>query len=174
MPKDPSNEFVNELVNTYRYMMFKIAKGILCNDFLAEDAVQNAFLHIINNPDKILEIPVEKRGGYLNRTVTNACYDLIRKEKQKNECNIDDFEICSDSLDDEILSALTVEEIRTLLNELPERDQEILYLYLFNDYAPKEIAKNLHIPKRQISTYIERARKRLIKLLEERGYHYDV
>lgn len=128
MPKDLSNEFVNELVNTYRYMMFKIAKGILCNDFLAEDAVQNAFLHIVNNPDRILEIPVEKRGGYLNRTVTNACYDLIRKEKQKNECNIDDFEICSGSLDDKVLDDLTVDEIRALLNELPEKDQEILYL----------------------------------------------
>lgn len=94
---------------------------------------------------------------------------MIRKEKQRNECNIDDFEIFSGSFDDEVLLALTVEEIRTLLNELPEREQEILYLYLFNDYAPKDIARILHIPKRQISTYLERARKRLIKLLAERG-----
>lgn len=47
MPKNSDDEFVNELFNTYREMMFKITKGILCNDFLAEDAVQNAFLHII-------------------------------------------------------------------------------------------------------------------------------
>lgn len=73
MQKNAADEFVNELVNTYREMMFKIAKSILCNDFLAEDAVQNALLHIISDPDRISQIPIENRGGYLNRTITNAC-----------------------------------------------------------------------------------------------------
>lgn len=173
MPDNLDKDLLKELFETYREMMFKIAKDILCNDFLAEDAVQEAFLHIINDPDKILRIPIENRGRYLNTVVTNACYDLIRSESRRHECNIDDLEICSDSADNEALSALTVEEIRNLLNELSDRDQEILYLYLFNDYAPKDIAEALHIPKRQISTYIKRARKRLIKLLKERGITND-
>ncbi len=172
MSENLDTELLNELFETYREIMFKTAKGILCNDINAEDAVQEAFLHIINNPDKFSRIPIDKRGGYLNRVVANACYDFIRRENRRHECNIDDWEICSgSSSDDEVLSALTVEEIRDLLNELPERDQEILYLYLFNDYPPKEIARSMDIPKRYISTYIERARKRLIKLLKERGYH---
>ncbi len=173
VPDNPDADLLNELFEAYRDMMLKIAMGILCNDFLAEDAVQEAFLHIINDPDKISRIPVKNRGSYLNTVVTNACYDLLRSEKRRHKCNINDLEICSGSPDDEALSALTVDEIRNLLNELPDRDQEILYLYLFNDYAPKDIAEAMHIPKRQIGTYLGRARKRLIKLLKERGITND-
>ncbi len=173
MPDNPDAKLIKEQFATYRDMMCKIAKDILCNDFLAEDAVQEAFLHIIKDPDKISRIPVENRGRYLNTVVKNACYDLLRSEKRRHECNIDGLEICFNSADDEALSALTVEEIRNLLNELPEKDQEILYLYLFNDYDPKDIAEALNIPKRQIGTYLGRARKRLIKLLKERGITND-
>jgi len=175
MSENLDTESLNELFETYREIMFKTAKGILCNDINAEDAVQEAFLHIINNPDKFSQIPIEKKGGYLNKVVANACYDLIRSENRRHECNIDSFDICSgSSADDEVLSMLTIKEIRNMLNELPERDQEILYLYLFNDYSPKDVAKSIGIPKRQISTYIERARKRLIKLLKERGITNDI
>ncbi len=173
MPDDLDTDLLNELFKTYRNMMFKIAVGILCNDILAEDAVQEAFLHLIKDPDKILQIPVENRGHYLNTVVTNACNDLLRSKKRRRECNIDELEVCSNSADDEVLSAITVEEIRNLLNELPEKDQEILYLYLFNDYTPKEIAEAMNIPKKQIGTYLGRARKRLIKLLKERGITND-
>ncbi len=175
MPDNSDADLLKELFETYREMMFKTAKGILCNDFNAEDAVQEAFLHIINNLDRISQISIENRGSYLNKVVTNVCYDLVRNKNRRHECNIDDFELCSgSSADDEVLSMLTIKEIRNMLNELPKRDQEILYLYLFNGYSPKDVAKSMGIPKRQISTYIERARKRLIKLLKERGITNDV
>ncbi len=174
MSGNTDDKLLSGLFEEYKQMMFKIAMGILHNISDAEDAVQDAFVHIINNLKRFSRIPAGKRKAYLNKVVKNICYDRIRKEKRRHECNIDDFDLCSGSVDDEVFLALTVEEIRNLLNELPERDQEILYFYLFDDYPPKDIAKIMGIPQEQISTYIERARKQLIKLLKERGITNDI
>lgn len=175
MPKKTDDSLLSELFTENRQMMFKIAFSILQNNADAEDAVQEAFLHISNNLERVSEIPVDDRIGYIIEIVKNVCYDQIRSKNRRQICNIDEFEISTgNSVEDEALSALTVDEIKSVLNELSERDNDILYLLLFMDYAPKDIAKSLGISERNISMYIIRARKRLIKALRKRGVTNDL
>lgn len=175
MPKKTDESLLRELFTENRQMMFKIAFSILQNNADAEDAVQEAFLHISNNLERVSEIPVDDRIGYIIEIVKNVCYDQIRSKNRRQICNIDEFEISTgNSVEDEALSALTVDEIKSVLNELSERDNDILYLLLFMDYAPKDIAKSLGISERNISMYIIRARKRLIKALRKRGVTNDL
>lgn len=172
MPKNSDNEFVNELFKTYRQMMFKIALGILHNETDAEDVVQDAFLWIINNLDKVSQIPCCERGGYFASIIEHRAIDLCRKRNNHPTDDIDEqFNlISSENIEESAISNMTVEEIERALNELSKRDSEILYYLLFMDYAPKEIAKVLGVSERNISMYITRARKRLIKVLKKRGF----
>lgn len=175
MPKKPDDSLLSELFTDYKQMMFKIAFGILQNNADAEDAVQETFLHISNNYERVCNIPADDRIRYLTEIVKNVCYDQIKSKKRRQVCNIDEFEISTgNSVEVEALSALTVDEIKSALNELSERDSDILYFLLFKDYAPKDIAKSLRISERNIGMYITRARKRLIKILRKRGITNDL
>ena len=133
------------------------------------------FYILCNNLERVSEIPVDDRARYVTEIVKNVCYDQIRRKNRRQICNIDGFEISTgNSVEDEALSTLTVDEIRSAINELSERDSDILYFFLFMDYAPKDIAKSLGISERNISMYITRARKRLIKILRKRGVTNDL
>lgn len=176
MPKNSDDEFVNELFNTYREMMFKIAIGILHNKSDAEDVVQNAFLWIINNLSKISQIPCNERSNYFASIIEHRSIDIHRKHNAHPVEDIEEqYELGSnESIEETVLSSVTIDEIKDAMNKLSNTDYEILYLYLFKDMSPKEISKVMGISEKNISVYIHRARKRFAKILHKRGIGYDV
>lgn len=67
-----------------------------------------------------------------------------------------------------------LDEVKSALNLLSERDYGIMYLLYFEGMRPAEIAKALDISEKNIYKYIDRAKKRLKNILNERGIHYDL
>lgn len=168
-------EFIKELFNNYRQMMYKIALNILHNNSDAEDIVQNAFLWIINHLEKISRIPCNERGFYFAKITEHFAIDLLRKRNNHPTDDIDEVDPSSENdVEDTVLSDLTVEEIKSALGELSDRDYDLLYLYLFKEMKHKEISELMGIPENSVRVYIQRARKRLIKILKKRGIIDDV
>jgi RNA polymerase sigma-70 factor (ECF subfamily) len=70
----------NSLVLTYQANLFNAALRILNDEDLAADATQDAFLSAFRSINSY-------RGGsfkaWLMRTVTNACYDELRRKKRR-------------------------------------------------------------------------------------------
>jgi RNA polymerase sigma-70 factor, ECF subfamily len=70
----------NTLVLYYQDMVFNVALRILGDDELAADATQEAFISAFRSINSF-------RGGsfkaWLMRTVTNACYDELRRQKRR-------------------------------------------------------------------------------------------
>ena len=70
----------NTLVLHYQDMVFNVALRILGDDELAADAAQEAFISAFRSIGSF-------RGGsfkaWLMRTVTNACYDELRRQKRR-------------------------------------------------------------------------------------------
>lgn len=170
------NELISELFKEYKQMMFKAAMGILHNKADAEDAVQDAFLWIINNLSKISEIPCCKRTVYFANITEHLAINVVKRQKRHPLEDIEEaYEISSDySVESEADSAFLINEIKSALTELSDRDYSIMYLYLFEQISPKEIARELDIRERFIHTYIERAKKRLAKKLNEKGIDHDI
>ncbi len=54
------------IYENYRNLMFFVAKKILYSDSDAEDAVQDAFIRIINNLDKIEDPKCHKTSLWIN------------------------------------------------------------------------------------------------------------
>lgn len=81
MPRNSDDKLISELFVEYRQMMFKIAFGILDNKSDTEDVVQDAFLWIINNLDKISQIPCNKRACYFATITEHLSLNAINKQR---------------------------------------------------------------------------------------------
>lgn len=176
MSKESDDKLTSELFAEYRQMMFKIALGILNNRADAEDVVQDAFLWIINNLEKISQIPCYERGNYFASIIEHRSIDILRKRSLHSTEDIEEqYELSSNErVEESALSSVTVEEIKSALNELSNRDYELLYLYLFKEMTPKEIGEAMGISEDNIRVYVQRARKRFAKILHKRGIDYDI
>lgn len=175
MPDGLNAELIKELFKTYKEMMFKISMSILHNESDAEDAVQDAFLWIINNLSKISQIPCHERGNYFASIIEHRSIDMCRKKTKHLAENFDEqFDLTSNEcVEETALSNATVGEIKSAMNELSNRDYEMLYLYLFKQKSPKEIGEEMGISENNIRSYIKRARKKFVRILHKRGIDYD-
>lgn len=175
MSKSSDDKITSELFSKYRQMMFKIALGILHNQSDSEDVVQNAFLWIINNLDKISQIPCNKRAGYFANITEHLSLNTIYKQRTHPTDDIDEHvDICSDiSVEKSAVERITVEEIKQIIRTMPETDRLILRLYLFEGRSYKEISDIAGISEGNARICVYRARKRLAKLLKEQGIDYE-
>lgn len=153
-----------QLYIQYRKLMFYIAKGILQDDFLAEDAVHNAFLRIINHLDKIEEISCHKTKSFMVIVVENVSKDLYNKRKKRptisNE-DIDSAVVDKNDVADNIIAQMTAEEVIKKIQLLPDIFREVLLLKFVHEMNDKEIAKVLEISPAAARKRVERARQRI-------------
>ncbi len=175
MPDNLDKGLLNELFGTYRGMMFKIAMGILHNRPDAEDAIQDVFLKAMNNLATISQIPPKERAFYFSTAAENASINIFKKKNRRPSENIDEYyELASSySVEQKADEKLMLDEIKSALTALSDRDYGIIYMFYFRQMTPKEIAKALDISEKNIHKYIERAKKRFRKILKERGINYD-
>ncbi len=175
MPKNSDEKLINELFNKYRQMMFKIAFGILHNKSDAEDTVQNAFLWIINNLDKISQIPCNKRACYFATITEHLSLNEVNRQRSHPMDDIDDHaNIRSEiSVEESAVETITVNEVKQIIHTMSVTDRLMLRLYLFEGRSYKEISDIAGISEGNARICVYRARKRLAALLKERGIDYE-
>ena len=77
--KEEKSKF-DKLYEKYRKLMHYVAKGILTDDQLAEDAVQEAFFRIAKNFYKVGEIDCPQTKNFVVIIVRNAALTIAKKE----------------------------------------------------------------------------------------------
>ena len=166
----------NTLVLTYQDMLFNTALRIMGDEDAAADATQEAFLSAFRAIKSY-------RGGsfkaWLMRTVTNACYDELRRQKRRPttplEPETDDGEEMdsprwladpSMSPEEEIEADDLEHAIQHCLDELPVEFRAVVVLtdILGMDY--KEVAASVRVPLGTIKSRLARARLRLRECLQ--------
>lgn len=175
MSERPDVKLLQELFETHRQMMYNIALNILHNAHDAEDAVQNAFLWIINNFEKISPIPCNERAFYFANIIEHISINILNKRKRHPLEDIDMHEEINSNVSVEKTSfeRITIEEIKQVIRAMSATDRLILRLYLFEEKSYKEIAEIAGISEVNARVSVHRARKRLAKLLKERGIDYE-
>lgn len=168
---ETDKELVRSLYENNEQLMYNIAYNILHNRSDAEDAVQDAFVSVINHLEKIREINCNETRFYLVIIVKNISLNMLKKKQRHPEVDIDTIYDAKsdDKVEDEILGKINSEKIRDALRQLSDSDYEVMFLYLIKEHTPSEIAQLLDITGNQARQRIFRARQRLIKLLEKRG-----
>ena len=150
----------------YRKIMFYTAERILNDRHMAEDAVHQAFLRIINHMEKIDEADCHKTKAFLVIITEHIAIDIYRKRKQEDTLSFDEFEIYISggaSFEDEV-----IDEVSEAVLKLPINYSTVLKLKFYLGYSDFEIAKILDITEDNVRQRISRAQKKLSELLVEK------
>ena len=156
-----------ELYNLYSTPMLLVAKKIFSQDYSsAEDAVQNAWIKVIENFSKILAVPCKKRGAYLVIIVKNEALSMLRKRQKELPLN-------ETVTGEEAAIENSSQPILDIIHKMPQVYRAVLEMRFVEECSTREIANRLHLKESTVNTRIHRGRLLLIKKLKEEGYIYD-
>lgn len=165
-----------QLYDKYYWLMYFVAKRFLHAKEDIEDAIQETYLRVSVNMDKIGEVDCKETRNFLCIICRNISITIFQKRnKQTTEPlteMVPDYTYHTDpqrvSIDNQV--AEIVEEC--ILN-MPEKYRECLYLNVVLEYDTRVISELLQVKYETIRKRLQRGRKMLQKRLEERGIAYD-
>ena len=155
-----------QIYNNYRYIMFYVAKSILKDDYLSEDAVHNAFINIAKNIQNVDGANENRTKAYVVVIVRNISLNMLKKQnKAFNICDFEEYTTEDLSLEDEVLSKLSFENIVNEIVNLPSIYKDVLYLTYVENLKTKEISELINVDNETVKKRLQRGRKKLIEKL---------
>jgi len=157
------------LINRHRSKVYTYILLTIKNQQLAEDLFQETFIKVIQS---LRSGKYRDNGKFLSwviRIAHNLVIDHFRKEKQLNTLSNDSYE--TDIFNSKKMSDKNVEEfliedqiqndVRKLIDELPDDQKEVILLRHYGGLSFKEIADQTNV---SINTALGRMRYALINL----------
>ncbi len=154
-----------ELYDRLGGVAFGLAKRILRDQALAEDAVQEAFLAVWRGATRF--VPERSRAStWILMLVHRRAVDLVRSSERRRTESI---ESAPDEPDpnaaDVAWRRLERERIRAALAKLPDREREAIELAYYGGFTQSELAERLGEPLGTIKSRMFTGLKRLRELL---------
>lgn len=159
-------DFFYNLYEKYKYLMFSMAMDILNDKFAAEDAVQEAFIKILKNANKIDNINSNRTKRLVITITKNAAIDIYRKQKKRWNTETEMDKITEFEKND--IYEIEDNEKFLEIEELPDIYKEVLILKYSSEFSNTEIAEILEISEMNVRKRISRGRKLLKQRLDER------
>ena len=137
-------------------MLYREAFRMLCDQFEAEDAVQNLYLRLWEQKGQLENLLSPE--AYCTRILRNICIDRLRSIRQRDEEMLDE-EISGDDTPPDIEQKETKEFIEHFLAGLPEMHRRVMLMQM-KGVGFDEIAKLTGLTEVNVRVIISRIRKR--------------
>ena len=144
-----------EIVEKYADMIYRIAYQKVLNRYDAEDIVQDVFVKLLSNKSYFRD--EEHMKAWLIRVTINLCINYNKSLARQKTVSVEQLDIPFTQQETGILEELYL---------LPEDERNILYLYYYEGYKIREIAKILRQKQNTINSKLTRARNKLKKIME--------
>ncbi|MCM1314146.1 MAG: sigma-70 family RNA polymerase sigma factor [Prevotella sp.] len=170
-PED--SDKIKAIYELYEQPMYRIAFAVLRNPELAEDAVSDAFVRIIDRLKKIKTPESERTKAYIVKIIKSTSINIYRKNKRTltRETVIDDSVLqisdSSQNIEENVMARMENQNRRNLFNRLDETDRTIITLRYGNDLSWKEVAERTSMTESTARKRFERAKKKLISMKGE-------
>jgi len=152
------------LYELYSKAMYNICMRMLNDIGEAEDMLQNSFIDVFS---KLGSFQYKSSvGAWIKRIVVNNCINHIKKRR----IELVPLEHQNPVIEDEpksVYSHLSIEKIKTAVQQLPDGYRVVLTLYLFEGYDHAEIADIMNISTSTSKSQYNRAKKRLRELMNK-------
>lgn len=174
LSSDEEKDKLTKIYETYYGTMLNIAKTIISDQALAEDAVSYSVETIIKNLHNINEIKCHKTRSYIVYIVRSRAINLLNKQNRYKEDFIDDFDFPDDSasIDNELSIKESCDSIINYIKALPKSLSDVLYLSLVHELSIEEISKILAISNDAVRQRLSRAKTQIRKALKQGGVEY--
>lgn len=156
-----------QLYRQYCDGMLIVALRFVKDTMEAEDIVQEAFIKAFSRLDQYrAEVTF---GAWLKRIVVNRCIDVLKSKKQRlieleeHHLNVVDAKDENEWLVDD---DTTIEDVKTAIEELPEKYKYVVMLYLIEGYDHSEISEILNISEVASRTQLSRGKQKLQTVLK--------
>ena len=155
-----------EIYTTYYGMMYQVARAITHDDKLAEDALHETCLELIEKIDSIRTDNAKQLAYYLRMVTRNRTIDFMRKWDRRSALSYDAVDVEPASLHEDaadvVLTKMRLETTLKSLDEMPPVYRTALILRV-QGYSIKEIAHITNSSAAAVKTRIHRARQLLLQ-----------
>lgn len=156
------------LILRHKQRIFSFILSKVLDRDLAEDIFQDTFIKVINTLKRGAYNEEGKFLPWVMRIAHNLIIDHFRRQKRiptfKNTDEFDIFSVISDdvlNIEKQLIKNQILDDVTSLVEELPDDQKEVLVMRLFKDMSFKEIAENTDV---SINTALGRMRYALINL----------
>lgn len=152
----------NKIHLAFKSLVFSVCFKYLKNVMEAEDLSQECFI-------KIFSKMCDYRGegsfeGWVRKIAVNlSITEYKRRKRYYYHSDVDDAYSVEDNSYEKIESDLSLPEINSVINKLPNGYKKVFELYFIEDYSHKEISEMLGIDVNTSKSQLCRARKMLMK-----------
>ena len=155
---------VEQIYYQYRNLMFYVARDVLRYEKLAEDAVHQAFIRIINHLDGVEEIVSHKTRCFVVIVVRNIARTMY--DKRKRELGFVEAEEAQGhefahrkNVEAEVITQMTVDDIKQQIEKLPRIYRDVMVMRYFYEKDEREISHLLGISYAATRKRLQRARE---------------
>jgi len=161
-----------ELYDRYGAAAYALARRVVRDPSLAEDAVQEAFLAAWRGAGRFM--PERARAStWLMTLVHRRAVDLVRHEQRRRSDPLPEgFDAQSSNgatAEDAVWLRLEREVVQDALRQLPDQQRETLELAYYAGFTQTELAERLGRPLGTIKSQMHAALRRLNELVEARA-----
>ena len=160
-----------QLYNKYCDGMYCVARRFISNTAEAEDVVQEAFIKAFSKLDQFKGDVTF--GAWLKRIVINKSIDFLKLKKQRlvelEEVHLKVVDTADNSkwlVEDDT----TLEEVKSAIQQLPDKYKYVVMLFLVEGYDHQEISEILKISEVASRTQLSRGKTKLKDLLKHKSY----
>lgn len=157
------------LIQRHKGRVFSYILLIVKKQELAEDIFQETFIKVIRSLKRGKYTENGKFVSWVLRISHNLIIDHFRKEKLKGTVSNDSLDVdifnsqrfSEDTIEDQMVNTQILSEVKDLIKELPEDQQQVIIMRHYLDLSFKEIAEQTDV---SINTALGRMRYALINL----------
>lgn len=157
MPQSAPDDFQTIFRGHYPQIVRYIMRFVR-DQTTAEDIAQEVFLKLYAANFR----EIENISAWLIKTAITTTYNQLRQDKRRVQREAKELEMdnpVSPSTEERWLHLDEIEEVRTALQELSERDR-LLLLMKYSGYNYQELAQAAEVESSSVGTLLARAKKR--------------
>lgn len=177
-----NNEAFDVLLKRHQDKIFNYIFRIVKNEDVANDIFQDTFVKAIMTIRQGRYTENGKFPAWISRIAHNLIIDHYRREKSENlqSCDAEEVDILNrkelseDTIEDLLVAQQTKDDVRSLIDGLPELQRDVLNMRYYKNMSFKEIADATGV---SINTALGRMRYAILnmrKMAQERDIVLDI